>query len=121
MSLAATFAWHVSACFGQKSSGLAKASGQKAARYVLEKYPTDFANNPAVPEIQVKALLQLLESRSYIRKEVGFQSDPPLLNGSATGFQPTNISWAGGRHWGGFTGEDCDEGTSACLPVLFAG
>jgi len=32
---------------------LSKVSGQKAAQYVLHKYPQNFGNDPAEPQIEV--------------------------------------------------------------------
>jgi len=37
----------------QRLFALSKASGQKAAQYVLQRYPQNFANDPAEPQIEV--------------------------------------------------------------------
>ena len=37
----------------QRVFALSKASGQKAAQYVLHKFPQNFANDPAEPQIEV--------------------------------------------------------------------
>jgi len=37
----------------QRLFALSKVSGQKAAQYVLHKYPQNFANDPAEPQIEV--------------------------------------------------------------------
>jgi len=38
----------------QRLFALSKASGQKAAQYVLQQYPQNFANDPADPQIEVR-------------------------------------------------------------------
>jgi len=46
-------------CFAlvrQRLFALSKASGQKAAQYVLHRYPQNFTNDPADPQIEVCSL-----------------------------------------------------------------